>query len=398
MSTKTKVEEWEHAVDELNKSAAEYPDMETNIIPVMKFRYNSLCGESIKSCVLYYALFPEDYEIDRERLIEYWLSEGFLGEYPDTKRAINKGHDVLGTLINASLLTKNGTREVQMHDVLQEMAIWIASYFWRLEYTYFVKGRFGLHEIPKLKDWEAVRRMSLMVVLDLFGISYNNELPEQISKLDSLQYLDLSITNIEQLHVGFQELKNLYQLNLNGKWRLHRVAGRSKFSNLRILQLLGSNVHINASLLRDLQLLEHLQVLAIKICAETDLDQISVIKGVVVSIGVLRGTWKHLGSKMEWKVLFERVEYRSGQRERPTTPAPDETKAARHPAAGFGTRSEPTPRRQLSRVGARVGATKGSEVRNPRAIRRNGAGIWSDLPERGGEPALEAERPGGATS
>ena len=162
MSTKTKVEEWEHAVDELNKSAAEYPDMETNIIPVMKFRYNSLCGESIKSCVLYYALFPEDYEIDRERLLEYWLSEGFLGEYPDTKRAINKGHDVLGTLINASLLTKNGTREVQMHDVLQEMAIWIASYFWRLEYTYFVKGRFGLHEIPKLKDWEAVRRMSLM--------------------------------------------------------------------------------------------------------------------------------------------------------------------------------------------------------------------------------------------
>lgn len=126
---------------------------------------------------------------------------------------------------------------------------------------------------------EFTQFMQKLVVLDLFGISYNNELPEQISKLASLQYLDLSITNIEQLHVGFQELKNLYQLNLNGKWRLRRVAGISKLSNLRILQLLGSNVHANASLLRDLQLLEHLQVLAIKICAETDLDQISVIKG-----------------------------------------------------------------------------------------------------------------------
>ncbi|KAF2538004.1 hypothetical protein F2Q68_00019732 [Brassica cretica] len=314
MSTKTRVEEWEHAVDELNRSAAEYPDMETNILPILKFSYDSLRGENIKSCFLYCALFPEDYEIDRERLIEYWLSEGFLGEYPDAKRAINKGHDVLGTLINASLLTKVGTREVQMHDVLREMAIWIASYFWKLEDTYFVKARFGLHEIPKIKDWEAVRRMSLMgnnikditchpkctklttlflqnnklkklsgefiqfmqnlVVLDLFGNSDINELPEQISKLESLQYLDLSITNIEQLPVGLQELKNLYQLNLNGTWRLRSLAGISKLSSLRILKLLCSNVHADASLVRELQLLEHLQVLAITICAETDLDQI----------------------------------------------------------------------------------------------------------------------------
>ena len=64
------------------------------------------------------------------------------------------------------------------------------------------------------------------------------------------------------------------------------------------------------------------------------------LSGVGVSIGVLRGTWKHLGSKREWKVLFELVEHRIGQQERPTTPAPDETKAARHPAARFGTRSE----------------------------------------------------------
>ncbi|KAF3546486.1 hypothetical protein DY000_02009863 [Brassica cretica] len=62
---------------------------------------------------------------------------------------------------------------------------------------------------------------------------------------------------------------------------------------------------------------------------------------VTVSIGVFRGTWRLLGSKKEWKVLFDRVEHRSGQRERPTTPAPDETKSERRPAAGLGSRSEP---------------------------------------------------------
>ena len=51
-------------------------------------------------------------------------------------------------------------------------------------------------------------------------------------------------------------------------------------------------------------------------------------------------------------MLFERAEHRSGLRERPTTPAPDETKPTRPLAPGFGTRSEPTPRRQLLRVGA----------------------------------------------
>ncbi|KAF3578064.1 hypothetical protein DY000_02029356 [Brassica cretica] len=126
--------------------------------------------------------------------------------------------------------------------------------------------------------------------------------------------------------------------------------------------------------------------------------------GVGVSIGVLGVACKNLGSKREWKVLFERVE-------RPTTPAPDETKPARPLAPGFGTSSEPTPRRQLMRVGAtkkerrlqsarkkkKSGATIGSEVHNPRAKRRNEADIWSDVPQRGEAPALEAERPGGAT-
>ncbi|KAF2582932.1 hypothetical protein F2Q68_00003987 [Brassica cretica] len=86
---------------------------------------------------------------------------------------------------------------------------------------------------------------------------------------------------------------------------------------------------------------------------------------VGVSIGVLGGICKHLGSKREWNVLVERVGHRSGKWERPTTPAPDEMKAARSLAAGFGTRSEPTPRRHLSRMRA----TK--TERGPQPARKN---------------------------
>ncbi|KAF2588220.1 hypothetical protein F2Q70_00040705 [Brassica cretica] len=56
-----------------------------------------------------------------------------------------------------------------------------------------------------------------------------------------------------------------------------------------------------------------------------------------------------------------------------------------------------------------IGATSQSEVRYPLRTQplvddfreperpRNEADIWSDVPQRGEAPALEAERPGGAT-
>ncbi|KAF3571359.1 hypothetical protein F2Q69_00061524 [Brassica cretica] len=66
-------------------------------------------------------------------------------------------------------------------------------------------------------------------------------------------------------------------------------------------------------------------------------SQSEVLECPLKFLEVLGSIWDQ---KWQWKVLFERVEHRSGQWERPTTPAPDETKAARQPATGFGTRSE----------------------------------------------------------
>ncbi|KAG5375845.1 hypothetical protein IGI04_040441, partial [Brassica rapa subsp. trilocularis] len=51
------------------------------------------------------------------------------------------------------------------------------------------------------------------------------------------------------------------------------------------------------------------------------------LSGFGVSIGDIRGTWKHLGSKREWKMLFRRAKHQSGVRERRATPAPEESKA-----------------------------------------------------------------------
>ncbi|XP_010418098.1 PREDICTED: probable disease resistance protein At1g61190 [Camelina sativa] len=163
MSSKTMVREWEHAMDVLTRSAAEFSsDMENKILAVLKFSYDSLGDEQIQSCFLYCALFPEDETVHVEDLIQLWICEGFLGGYQVIKEVYNKGYAMLRTLIRANLLTEFSTGHVVMHDVVRQMALWIASGFGNQKETFVVQANVGLVEIPKVKDWGAVRRMSLM--------------------------------------------------------------------------------------------------------------------------------------------------------------------------------------------------------------------------------------------
>ncbi|KAH0909717.1 hypothetical protein HID58_033038 [Brassica napus] len=175
-----------------------------------------------------------DGRIEKEGLLEYWICEGFMGEYQDLRRAVNMGYGVL----------------------VREMALWIASDLGKNKENFVVQAGVGLHQVPKVKDWGAVRRISLMgeviqhmqklVVLDLSSNLNISGLPDRISELNSLQYLDLSDTRVEQLPVGFQELKNLTHLNLAR----------------------------DVDLVKELQLLEHLQVLTIDVSSELGLKQI----------------------------------------------------------------------------------------------------------------------------
>nr|ACP30630.1 disease resistance protein [Brassica rapa subsp. pekinensis] len=314
MASKTTVQEWEDAVYVLNRDAAEFSDMENDILPVLKYSYDNLLDDKVRLCFLYCALFPEDGQIDKEGLIEYWICEGFMGEYQVLKRAINKGYGVVSTLIRANLLTAVDTKTVMMHDVVREMALWIASDLGENKENFVVQARVGLHQVPKVKDWKAVKRISLMgnkieemtcsskcselttlllqsnkleilsgkiiqymkklVVLDLSSNINMSGLPGRISELTSLQYLDLSDTRVEQLPVGFQELKKLTHLNLASTSRLCSISGISKLSSSRILKLFGSNVQGDVNLVKELQLLEHLQVLTIDVSTELGLKQI----------------------------------------------------------------------------------------------------------------------------
>ena len=92
----------------------------------MKFSFDHLPNEKVRSCFLYCTLFSEDFVIRKTDLIDYWICEGLLDECNDRNGAQNQGYDIIGTLVYAYLLEKGG-HYVKMHDVIRDMALWMAN-------------------------------------------------------------------------------------------------------------------------------------------------------------------------------------------------------------------------------------------------------------------------------
>jgi disease resistance protein RPS2 len=196
-----------------------------------------------------------------------------------------------------------------MHDVTREMALWIAQEVEKDKHNFFVRSGSMLGEIPRIEEWKDARKVSLMVneieqlqeapscshlstlllqrnnlgtingvffqympKLVILDLSYNwslVELPSEISKLVSLEYLNASQTKLQNLASGLNELIRLKYLNVE-RTHIERIP-RKLISNLQKLQTLkmrGDYVFcVDEELLEELESLEDLSTLTITICS-----------------------------------------------------------------------------------------------------------------------------------
>lgn len=230
----------EHAIQVLNTSASKFSGMVDKVLPRLKFSYDNLSSEKVKSCFLYCALFPEDWEIERDELISYWMCEGYLDEYVDINDLQGQGHSIIGSLLYACLLEegREGSNFVKMHDVIRDMALWIACGCENAGNRFLVKTNALLVEPLMVIKWNEAEKISCMknritslsetptcpdlstlflqcnelcqisngffqymsklTVLDLSKNEKLSYLPVEISNLVSLQYLNLSRTGIKE--------------------------------------------------------------------------------------------------------------------------------------------------------------------------------------------------------
>ncbi|ESQ47323.1 hypothetical protein EUTSA_v10028114mg, partial [Eutrema salsugineum] len=330
MAYKEGVHEWRYALEVLNLSSHKFKGMDDKILPILKFSYDDLKDQNVRSCFLYCSLFPEDYEIEKERLIEYWIGEGFINGNRGEDGSNNQGHAIIGSLVRAHLLMDVDrdaylAEKVKMHDVLREMALWIG----KEEETVCVKSGAKLRHIPNdIINWKVARRISLMSnqieeiscspkcpnlstlflgdnklkvisgeffrfmpALAVLDLSQNYDLcalPEEICSLSSLQYLNLSSTRIESLPVGLKGLRKLISLDLESTRKLRSIGGiGTSLPNLQVLKLIGSCVYIDAGLMEELQLLEHLKILTANVNDALILESIQKVERLASSLRVL---------------------------------------------------------------------------------------------------------------
>ncbi|KAK1257280.1 Disease resistance protein RPS5 [Acorus gramineus] len=258
MASKTTIQEWKHAassMEELRTNKIE--GMEVELLSSLKLSYDSLPDDTIKECFLYCCLYPEDWEIEKEELVDYWVGEGlFDDDYGDEiDKARGEGHSIIGRLKGAHLLETDHYDDsyVRMHDVIRDMALWISG---KREDKFLVHAGLGLKEAPEPQKWSGNKRISLMYNdiknlpnlisdcpnLSTLLIQYNRNLSGKVSSgffqsMTNLRVLDLSVTNIESLPIELGWLTGLRYLNLSNTNKLDSIPKELSFPKLQSIEL-----------------------------------------------------------------------------------------------------------------------------------------------------------------
>ncbi|XP_020703798.1 disease resistance protein SUMM2-like [Dendrobium catenatum] len=304
MSTKKTPREWRDAITLLKKSQPYgIQGIGDNILSKLKFSYDNLTDKILRECFLLCSLWPEDHSISKTELIECWMGHGLVDEkeFDNINEAYDSGHALIGGLQAACLLEPgyNKDREVKMHDVVRDLALWIASDCGKRPKRFI----FISYVIASKDSQAAVEKMSLvgsevgdtsslpsncfnLKTLMLQGsMSFMLIMKGFFQGIPALNYLNLSCTAIHELPQEIGLLRNLRYLNIS-------------YTQIRSLPLQLSNlVELRFLLLRDLEnieipngLLEKLVMLSVIDMTDTwckNWFELSRLRGCLKGVGIV---------------------------------------------------------------------------------------------------------------
>ncbi|XP_037416157.1 disease resistance protein Pik-2-like [Triticum dicoccoides] len=243
--------EWRKLNEHISAELEMNPDLETIKAVLMK-RYDGL-PYYLKACFLYLAIFPEDQQIARRRLVRRWLAEGYSSEM--CGKSVEEVLDsYFMELISRSMIlpsqlsihSRKGIDSCHVHDLIREIAISKA-----MEENL----AFTLEEGCSLNNQGTVRHLA--VSSDWKGDQSEFENIVDLSRIRPLTVFG----NWKPFYIS-DKMRLLRVLDLEGKWDLvdHHLEHIGKLVHLRYLSLRGHAdiFHLPNSLgnLRQLQTLD----------------------------------------------------------------------------------------------------------------------------------------------
>ncbi|CAN6819947.1 unnamed protein product [Brassica oleracea] len=279
------------------------------VADVLSLSYEDL-PPHLKQCFLYFAHYPEDFEVHVGTLVSYWIAEGLVMPVEAGMTVEDIGQDYLEELVKRSIVMV-GKRDIvtsevmtcRMHDLMREVCLQKAeqesfvqvvdsrqqqdeaeafpSLLTNTSRRVSVQVHVGAeeHRIERLymnpqcrslvylmknqgSQWTllgkiSLRKMKLLRVLDLEGAQIKGgKLPDDVGDLIHLRNLSLRLTNVKELTSCIGNLTLMITLDLFVKGRLYIPDVIWKLKRVRHLCMpseLDPRTKLNLSTLRNLQ-------------------------------------------------------------------------------------------------------------------------------------------------
>ncbi|KAL5825930.1 hypothetical protein ACOSQ3_021993 [Xanthoceras sorbifolium] len=252
------IREWRNALSELTNKVRSIKVRDDEVFIRLKFSFDRLKDEKIQRCFLYCALYPEDHDIPKTELVDYWIAEGLVEEMDNLQATTeDRAYIMINKLVNNCLLLEsidNHDRScVKVHDVVRDMVL---RYITSKSPLFMVKAGLKLEELPSGQNWkENLEKVSLMnnsiseipssmspkcQILSTLFLQNNplKSIPESFFlQMHRLMILNLSNTEIESLPNSISELTRLTALLLKACKQLKRIPSLAKLQALEILDL-----------------------------------------------------------------------------------------------------------------------------------------------------------------
>ncbi|KAG2481208.1 hypothetical protein PVAP13_J356650 [Panicum virgatum] len=240
--------EWYEVYNSVGTGMENNMDVE-NMRKILSFSYYELPCH-LRTCLLYLSMFPEDFEIDKDRLIRMWIAEGFIQWEKQGKSPFEIGEFYFNELINRSMIQPiqdqyGVLNSCRIHDMVLDLIRSLS-----IEENFVTV----LSDMDSTSPSNTIRRLSLQngKESDIIAQATRNLLqrarsvvifPAAVAQVPAagscrfLRVLDLEHCNLSHTD-SLKYLGNLYQLRYLRLYSTHISQLPEEIGNLQFLQTL----------------------------------------------------------------------------------------------------------------------------------------------------------------
>ncbi|KAM4105733.1 hypothetical protein ACB094_04G015000 [Castanea mollissima] len=261
MSCKKKKNEW---LAIKNSKVWDSPDVNNGILLILKLSFDHLYPPSLKNCFTYCAIFPKDYDMGKEELIQHWMAGGLLQQ---SQAMEDIGNEYFDKLLANSLLQdieRNDYGDIvscKMHDSVHDLALLISK-----QETLHLEG--NIRHLPLISNDQTTTTIPPpkddMSHIRSFSLISNNQVTPTIPLSRDVMH---RLRTVYWMHFEFGnkllDLKCVRDLTLFGREIEELPKSIGEFRHLRLLRIEETNIK---ALPNSVTKLYNLQTLVIKRC------------------------------------------------------------------------------------------------------------------------------------